>query len=348
MSTTAYRLEELAQRVRGEVRGDPRRVIRGIATLGLAEPDQLSFWTHVRYRKAAESSRAGAILVGPDSPLAGRDLLVAPRPYAALAELLELYHPPALAEPGISPDARLGERVRLGRDVSVGPFAVVEADVVLGDEVTVGAGSVLGAGCRVGPRSELRPRVVLYPGTRIGADCLVHAGVVLGADGFGFANVEGRHRKVPQVGRVVLEDEVEVGANSTVDRAMLGETRVGAGSKIDNLVMLAHGVQVGAGSLFAGQAGVAGSARLGARTTIAGQSGIAGHLEIGDGVVVAAKSAVFDDQPQGAFVAGVPAVDQRLWKKSQALARKLPEMRREIRELSARLAILEGRLEKED
>jgi UDP-3-O-[3-hydroxymyristoyl] glucosamine N-acyltransferase len=207
---------------------------------------------------------------------------------------------------------------------------------------------VVGDGAVLGDETELKPRVVLYPGTQIGRRCLIHAGVVLGGDGFGFATTGGNHRKMPQVGRVVVEDDVEIGANTTVDRAMLGETRIGRGSKIDDLVMIAHGVQLGPGSLLAAQAGIAGSARLGAHATLAGQSGIAGHLEIGKGVIVAAKSAVFSDQPDGAFVAGIPATDHRRWKRSQAVAARLPELRSEIRELRERLNAFEKRIGTED
>lgn len=345
---TAFRLDELAERLGGEVRGDPAISIRGIATLDDAGEDELSFLTNRRYRGAAERSRAGAILSGRDCDLPGHDLLLVDRPYAALAELLELYHPTVRPKPLISPDARIGDGVELGSDVHVGPFAVVGDGAVLDDRASVGAGSVVGSACRIGEDSRLEARVVLYEGTRIGRRCLIHSGVVIGADGYGFATVDGEHRKVPQVGRVVVEDDVEIGANTTVDRAMLGETRIGAGSKIDDLVMVAHGVRLGAGSLIVAQAGIAGSARLGRGTVLAGQSGVAGHLEIGDGVVVAAKSAVFEDLPDKAFVGGIPAVDQRRWKRVQALLKRLPEMRREIRDLRARLAVIEQAEQKEE
>jgi len=346
--STTYRLEDLAQHVEGRVRGNPDRQVAGIATLDEAGQDDLTFLTNPRYRSAAAQTRAGSVLVGPGVELPGRDLLESDEPYVALARLLELFHPTVKPAPGVSADARVAGDARLGRDVHIGPFAVVGEGCELGDRVVVGAGSILDRDCRLGPDTELRPRVVLYPHTRLGARCLVHAGVVLGGDGFGFATTKGEHRKVPQVGRVVLEDDVEIGANSAVDRAMLGETLIGRGSKIDDLVMVAHGVQLGAGALLAAQSGIAGSARLGTHATLAGQAGVAGHLALGDRVVVAAKSAVFGDLPDGSFVAGIPAVDHRVWKRSRVGLKKLPGLRKELQELRERVAALERRLDGED
>ena len=346
--STAYRLDDLAERVGGRVRGNAERSIRGLATLGEAGQDDLTFLTNPRYRSAADRTRAGAVLVGAGTELPGRDLLEVDEPYHALAQLLELFHPTVPPTPGVSPDARVAEDVRLGSDVRVESFVVIDSGCELGERVRVGAGSVLGEGCLLGSDTELRPRVVLYPGTRVGRRCLVHAGVVLGGDGFGFATADGRHVKVPQVGRVVVEDDVEIGANSAVDRAMLGETRIGEGSKIDDLVMIAHGVRLGPRALLAAQTGIAGSARLGARATLAGQTGVAGHLELGDDVTVAAKSAVLGNLADRSFVCGIPAIDHRRWRRSQALFKKLPELRRELRELRERIAVIERSLAGED
>ena len=334
-------LSELARSVGGRVEGDANRRVFGVATLEDAGPDDLSFLTNPRYRPALARSRAGAVLVGPGAGVDGRDLLVAPDPYLALAEILDRMHPAPRPAPGVSADARIGPGATLGTDVAIGPFAVVGSGARLGDRAVVGAGAVVGDGSVVGADSILMPRVVLYPGTSVGARCLIHAGVVLGGDGFGFATTSGTHRKVPQLGRVVIEDDVEIGANSTVDRGTLGETKIGRGTKIDNLVMVAHGVVIGPHGLLAGQAGVAGSTRIGSHVTMAGQSGSAGHLRMGDHVVIAAKTAVFADVPDGAFVAGIPAVDHRAWKRSLALVKMLPELRSKLRTLEERLAALE-------
>ncbi len=335
-------LSELASAVSGRVDGDAGRRVFGVATLEEATPDDLSFLTNPRYRPYLQQSRAGAILVGPDSGIEGRDLLVAPDPYLALAEILDRMHPVRRPDPGVSADARVFPGAAVGVDVAIGPFAVVGAGVRLDDRVVVGAGVVIGEGSTIGADTVLMPRVVLYPGTRVGARCVIHAGVVLGGDGFGFATTAGTHRKVPQLGRVVIEDDVEIGANSTVDRGTLGETRIGRGTKIDNLVMVAHGVVIGPHGLLAGQAGIAGSTRIGSHVTMAGQSGAAGHLRMGDRVVVAAKTAVFTDVPDRAFVAGIPAVDHRSWKRSLTLVKMLPELRSKLRVLEERLAALEA------
>jgi UDP-3-O-[3-hydroxymyristoyl] glucosamine N-acyltransferase len=337
-----WTLVELALSVGGRVHGNPERRVRGVATLDDAGPDDLSFLTNLRYRQALEWSRAGAVLVGPSVAVEGRDLLVVPDPYLALAKILDLLHPATRPAPGISADARIGSGATIGAEASIAPFAVVGEGARLGDRVVLGAGAIVGEGSAIGADTVLMPRVVLYPGTRVGARCVIHAGVVLGGDGFGFATSSGAHRKVPQLGRVVIEDDVEIGANSVVDRGTLGETRIGRGTKIDDLVMVAHGVAIGPHGLLAAQAGVAGSTRIGSHVTMAGQSGAAGHLRIGDRVVIAAKTAVFSDVPDGAFVAGIPAVDHRTWKRSQALVRKLPELRTRLQALEERLAALES------
>jgi len=335
-------LSELASLVGGRVDGDANLRVYGVATLEDAGPGDLSFLTNPKYRPALASTRAGAILVGPGAGIDGRDLLVAHDPYMALAEILERMHPAPAPSPGISPDARVAPGATLGVDVALGPFAVVGNGARLGDRVVLGAGTVIGDGSEIGADTILAPRVVTYPGTIVGDRCVIHAGVVLGGDGFGFATSAGKHRKVPQLGRVVIEDDVEIGANSTVDRGTLGETRIGRGTKIDNLVMVAHGVVIGPYGLLAAQAGIAGSTRIGSHVTMAGQSGAAGHLRLGDRVVVAAKTAVFNDVPDRAFVAGVPAVDHRAWKRSLALVKMLPELRSRLSSLEERLAQLES------
>ncbi len=335
-------LSELAAAVGGRVDGDAGRRVRGVATLEEAGPDDLSFLTNPRYRPALLSSRAGAVLVGSGFGIEGRDLLVAPDPYRALADILDRMYPAPRPAPGVSSDARIDPSATIGEGVAIAAFAVVGGSASIGRGAVVGAGAVIGEKSAIGEDTVLAPRVVLYPGTLVGARCLIHAGVVLGGDGFGFATSAGTHHKVRQLGRVVVEDDVEIGANSTIDRGTLGETRIGRGTKIDNLVMVAHGAAIGPHGLLAAQAGVSGSTRIGSHVTMAGQSGAAGHLRVGDRVVVAAKTAVFSDVPDGAFLAGIPAVDHRVWKRSLALVKMLPELRSRLRALEERLAALEA------
>ena len=339
--STSCRLEDLARRVGGRVLGDPDREIRGVSTLHGASRHEIAFLANPRYRAAAQRTQAAAVLVGPGVSLPGHDLLEVAEPYLALAEILEFFHPPRPPRPGVSPDARIGRGVRLGEDVEVGPFVVLEAGVALGRQAVIGAGCVLGEGSAVGDGTVLFPRVVLYPGTRVGARCLIHSGVVLGGDGFGFATSAGSHRKIPQVGRVVVEDDVEIGANSSVDRGAVGDTVIGRGTKIDDLVMVAHGVHVGPDCLLVAQSGVAGSASLGARVILAGQAGVAGHLSVGEATIVAAKAALFEDTPAHSFVAGIPAVDHRMWKRAVTAIRSLDKLRREVRTLRRRVDALE-------
>jgi UDP-3-O-[3-hydroxymyristoyl] glucosamine N-acyltransferase len=341
----SYRLSELAQRVSGEIRGEGDPEIDGVAALDRAGSRHLSFLANPKYRRQAGDSKAAALLVPEGVDLPGRILLVHQEPYLALARLLELYHPAPARPRGIDPTASVASGASLAEDVAIGPQAVIETGAVLEAGTIVGAGCVVGQGSTIGEHSELRANVVLYPNTQIGKRCLLHSGAVLGADGFGFASSAGTHHKIPQVGRVVIEDDVEIGANTAIDRGAMDDTVIGAGSKIDDLVMVAHGVRLGRGALLAAQTGIAGSTRVGEFCTFAGQSGVAGHLTLGDKTVVAAKSAALSDFPTGGIVAGIPAVDHRQWKRAQVAFRKLPELRKEVGDLRRRLADLERRLE---
>lgn len=328
-----HRLAALAELVGGTVEGDPERLIEGLSTLERAGPAQLSFLTNPKYRPQALASKAGALLVGPALAGLGRDLLIADDPYFALAKLLDLFHPAAAAVAGIHPTAVVADGAEVDASASIGPYAVIGAGSRIGAQAVLEAHVVVGRDCRVGEGAHLHPQVVLYDGTELGARTILHSGVVLGADGFGFATRDGVHRKLRHAGRVVVEADVEIGANSAVDRALLEETRIGEGTKIDNLVQVGHNVRTGRGCLLVSQAGLSGSVRLGDGVVLAGQAGVAGHLELGDGSRVAAKSAVFKSVPAGATVAGIPAVDAAAWRRQQALAGRLAELRRRLRAL---------------
>ncbi|HEX4964672.1 MAG TPA: UDP-3-O-(3-hydroxymyristoyl)glucosamine N-acyltransferase [Thermoanaerobaculia bacterium] len=336
-----YRLAELAEWVGGRVEGNPDRAVETIRTLEGAGPADLSFLTSTRYRAQAAASRAGALLVAPaliaHAGRPGRDLLVVDDPGYALALLLSRLHPVDRREPGIHPTAIVEPGCAVDPAAYVGPYVVIGEGSRIGAGATLHAFVAIGRSCVVGEGALLYPHAVLYDGTEVGAAVIVHAGVVLGADGFGYATHGGVHHKVPQVGRVVVEAEVEIGANSTVDRATLGETRIGAGTKIDNLVQVGHNVQVGRHCILCGQAGIAGSARLGDGVVLAGQSGVAGHIELGDRAQVAAKSAALTSVAAGTAVAGIPAVEMRKWRRQTALLSRLEEMSRRLRALERKL-----------
>lgn len=331
-----YRLGELALLVGGTVEGDETREIEGVSTLDRADQRQLSFLTNASYLRAARSSAAGALLVPPGLAGLTQDKLVVDDPNLALAKILSALHPPQLSTPGVHPTAQIHSDAQLAEDVSIGAFCCVGERTVLESGVVLHPHVVVGRDCHLGAGTLLYPMVALYDGTVLGSGVVLHSGVVLGADGFGYAPSPKGHQKIPQVGHVVVEDDVEIGANSTVDRAMLHETRVGEGSKIDNLVMVAHNVQVGRQCLLIAQVGVAGSAKLGDQVVLAGQTGVAGHVDVGEGVQVASKSAVFKSAEPGSRLAGIPAIDSMAWRRQQVRLRRL-------RDLEERLAALERR-----
>jgi UDP-3-O-[3-hydroxymyristoyl] glucosamine N-acyltransferase len=320
----AYTLGEIASRVEGSVRGDPNRTVSGIKPLDQAGPEDLSFVAHPRYRRAAEGSRAAGLLVADKDIAPGRNLILVKNPYVALAVAMGLFYEETRPSPGLSAQAVLGEGTRIGRDVSIGPFVVTGRGCSIGDRAALLPGVVLGDEVSIGEDTVLHPGVVIYSRSVLGARVTVHASSVVGSDGFGYAEAGGTRAKIPQIGNVVIGDDVEIGACTTIDRATFGSTIIGRGAKIDNLVQIGHNVAIGEGSVLVAQSGIAGSTRLGRGVIVAGQSGAAGHLVLGDGSVVGAKSAVLQDLPAGSFVVGHPAADHREWKRSQAALRRLP------------------------
>ena len=343
--SAGLQVTEIAGLVEGRVEGDTQIRVSGIAPLDQATPDELGFLAQRGYLKYLGETRARAILV---SEALARDATVIPcrivvkEAHLALPALLEALYPPQAAEAGIHPTAVLGKGVNLGEEVSIGPYAVLGGDVLVGDGVRVGAHAVVGDGCVIGSGCVLHPHVVLYPGTRLGARVVLHAGVKLGVDGFGFVPVGGEHVKVPQVGSCVIEDDVEIGANTCIDRGSIGRTVVGKGTKLDNLVHLAHNVQVGEGVLMAAMVGISGSTRVGDKAMFGGQAGIVGHIDIGAGARIGAQAGVIGDIPPGETVSGYPARNNREYLRAMGMAFKLPDTLRRIRELEARIEALEG------
>ena len=342
-------LAELAAHVGGTVRGDGSLLIRGVEGLSEAGPGDLSFYGSPRYREALLATRAAAVLVPADeAPLrADVALLQVVDPHLAFARISQLFHPADSPPPGISAQASVHPEARVHPTAAVMAFATVEAGGEVGPGAVLHPGVFIGRGARIGAHSVLHPNVTVRERCLIGERVILHASVVVGADGFGFAfdPAVGSHVKVPQAGIVRIEDDVEVGACSCIDRATTGETVIGQGTKVDNLVQVAHNVRVGPHSLICAQAGISGSAELGTGVILAGQVGVVGHLHIGDGARIVAQSGVVHDVEPGATLAGSPAIDHRAWLKLSAALPRLGELLREVRALRARVAALEGKEE---
>ncbi len=342
-----HTLGELAALLGGELKGPADLTIEGIAALESATPRDITFITQRRYAKAAVRSRAAAFIVSPEQADLGRPLIVVPHPYLAYARIAALFAPPRDRWPGVSDLAYLGREVELGREVSIAPLAFLGHRVSLGDRVTIMPGCVLGDGVRLGADTLLYPNVTILERCTVGARCIIHSGTVIGSDGFGFVPGQDGHTKIPQLGTVVIEDDVEIGANCAIDRGALGETRVGRGVKMDNLVHLAHNVMVGEHSFLVAQVGVAGSTKLGKHAALGGQAGVVGHLELGDGVQVAAQSGVTHNLAPGQIVIGSPARLRDEFARIHGLLPKLPEMHRRLKQLEQKINELSARLEKE-
>ena len=341
------RLDEVADYVGGKLHGDPSTEVIGVAGLGEAGPREITFLADRKYLKQLASSRAAAVLASSPEGIS-RPVIEVPNPYVAFAAVLELFYPPSVPSGTVDERAVLGPGVRLGEGVTVHPYAVLGEGVVVGDRAVIHAHAVVGEGCSVGAGSVLHPHVTLYPGVSLGRRVVVHSGAVLGSDGFGYAQMEdGTQRKIPQVGRVVVEDDVEIGANVTVDRGTLGATVIGRGTKIDNLVHIAHNTVIGADGIIAAQTGLSGSCEVGDRVIIAGQVGFVDHVRVGDGAVVIAQSGVTGDVEPGAVVSGSPAMPHAAWRRASLILPKLPALAKTVRALEKRLGALERKLEED-
>jgi UDP-3-O-[3-hydroxymyristoyl] glucosamine N-acyltransferase len=320
-----FNLGDLAVRFGLALRGEPSLQVSRVATLSHADSGSLSFLANPRYRKQMQATHATAVLVGPehadDCPVAA---LIDPNPYLAYARIAELLHPQPQPAAGIHSTAVVSPNARIAASASIGPLAVVEDDVDIAARVCIGAGCVVQRGARIGEDSRLTSRVTVYGGVQIGRRCIVHAGAVIGADGFGFAANAGTWVKVPQLGSVRIGDDVEIGANTTIDRGAIDDTVVGHGVKLDNQIQVGHNVSIGAHSAIAGCVGISGSTSIGQRCMIGGGVGIAGHLTIADDVVVTGCSLVSASIRQaGSYSSGMPTVETRLWRRMVAHLRRL-------------------------
>lgn len=318
-------LQEIARRLGGEVAGDPQLLVRGMATLEEAGPGDLAFLANKRYRSQLASTRASAVILGPaDRALTTLPCVVVANPYAGYARVVAMFHPPRKAKPGVHPSAVIDPSATVAASAEVGPLVHIAAGAVVGERAIIGASSVVGEGAQVGDETQLVSRVTVYEACVIGARCILHAGAVVGADGFGMAPDGGRWVKIPQVGRVVVGDDVEIGANTAIDRGALGDTVIGEGVKIDNLVQVAHNVRIGAHTVIAGCTAVAGSAVIGRHCMIGGASRILGHITLVDGVTVTGCSFVTRSvREAGVYSSGVPAQPHRRWMRTLASLRRL-------------------------
>jgi UDP-3-O-[3-hydroxymyristoyl] glucosamine N-acyltransferase len=340
----SFTASQIAERVQGEVSGDGSTSLTGFSSADHARAGDLTFADKEDYLAAAEKSAAAAILVPGNFSSTKKVVIRVPNARVAVARLLPVFFPPDQHPAGIHPSANVDPSARIDVTAHIGPNCVVGARVQIGARSVLTGGNHIGRDSSLGEDVCLFPNVVIYHRTVIGHRVVIHAGTVIGSDGYGYCFDEGRHRKVLQVGNVIIHDDVEIGANAAIDRAALGSTVIGAGTKIDNLVHVAHNVVMGRHCLVMGQAGFAGSTQLGDYVIIASQSGIAGHLKLGHQAMVGAKSGVMRDIPDGGKVLGIPAAPDKQAKRQMIAVQQLPEMVRRLRELEKQVGELAAKL----
>ena len=335
------KLSELATRLDCRLEGDGELDVTRVAGIQDAQPGDVTFLANPKYEKLLATTRATAVILKDEAPAAPCAMLRARDPYLAFARAVSLFAPVSRPAPGVHALAAIAAEASLGADVSIGPFVAIGEGARIGERtviypnVTIGAGATVGSDCTIHSNAAIRERCT------VGDRVTLQNGVVVGGDGYGFVRRgDGTHEKIPQVAVVVIEDDVELGANTTVDRPAVGETRIKAGTKIDNLVQIGHGVTVGRNVLMAAQVGIAGSTDVEDDVVFGGQVGVGGHLTIGRGAIAVGQSGVTNSLDPGAFVAGYPAIDSRDWRKASVLFRRLPEMKRRIEQLEARVAEL--------
>jgi len=343
---------EIARLVGGDIVGNGERDIANVRKIEEAVDGDISFIANLKYAKYHDSTRASALLVGPDFPATREDLtyIRTADPYAAFLTMLRTFAPQSeRPEPGVHPTAVISADVQLGEGVSIGPHVVIGTGCVIGRNTVLHANTTLGSQVTIGSDTVVFPNVTIYRGTRIGECVTIHAGAVLGADGFGFApKGDGSWEKIPQIGIVVIEDHVEIGANVTIDRATLGETRICRGVKLDNLIHIAHNVVVGENTVIAAQAGISGSTRIGSDNMIAGQVGVVGHIETVPNVIIEAQSGVSKSIQKPGRYFGHPVKEHAQALRQEGALRQLPDLLREIRDMRNRIVRLEESLSVRD
>ncbi|HSB06988.1 MAG TPA: UDP-3-O-(3-hydroxymyristoyl)glucosamine N-acyltransferase [Thermodesulfobacteriota bacterium] len=335
------KLRELAELVHGTVFGDGEVEIHGVASIEDAKEGDITFIANPKYLPRLGQTQASAIIVSPEITHGEKPLLSVNNPYLTFAKILTLYSHKPYQPKGVDPSAWVSPTARLGKDLSVYPFVYIGDRCLIGDRVILYPGVYVGEGSSIGEDSTVHPNVSIYPGMMIGKRVILHSGVVVGSDGFGYAKEGKKNLKIPQVGKVEIEDDVEIGSNTSIDRGALGNTIIRRGVKIDNLVQVAHNVVIGEDSIIVAQVGISGSTKIGSNVTLAGQVGLAGHIEIADNVMVGAQSGVGHDLSPNQAYSGSPAIPHREWLRMVTAMPKVPEMKRRLTELEKRLSRLE-------
>jgi UDP-3-O-[3-hydroxymyristoyl] glucosamine N-acyltransferase len=338
----------LAELIGGRLIGDGSVIINGIAPLRDAQTGQVTFLSNPRYAQELLATKASAVILGPrhertELPATAARLIV-DDPYYGMCQIVRHFHEQPYHPSGISPMASIGRDTAVGADVSIHPFVVVGDRAVIGDRVTLHPGCYVGPDAVIGDDSLIYPNVTIRERVRIGRRVIIHSGTVVGSDGFGYAFHRGEHQKIPQVGTVVIEDDVELGSNVSVDRATLGQTVIGRGTKVDNLVQIAHNVTIGERSIIVAQVGISGSTSIGRGVILAGQVGIIGHLTIGDGARISARAGVIQDVPPGQDVSGWPAIAHRQWLAMVATLPHVPELRHQLHRIEEELHALQKQI----
>lgn len=339
-------LSEVHQVVGGTLHGDGTVTLSALASLNEAAPHALSFVLNDKALKSAPEIRAGALLAHRHIPELPIPHIVVPNPMLALAHVAQRFFVRPYKARGIATEVIRGADVRIGTDPSIWPFVTLGDGVTLGARVTLYPGVFVGAGCTIGDDSLVYPNVVIREGCTIGKRVIIHGGTVIGSDGFGYVQHEGRHHKIPQLGGVTIEDDVELGANVSIDRASLGQTIIRKGTKVDNLLQIAHNVTIGEHAILVAQVGIAGSTTIGRHVMIGGQAGLADHIQVGDQVMIAARAGVNRNLESKQIVSGAPVMPHETWMKAQAVIPRLPELRQLVRGLEARVALLEAQAAK--
>ena len=337
------KLKEIASLIKGELKGDGDVIITGASGIKEAGKGDLTFLANPKYGSLIETTNAAAVIVEKGWSLStDKPLIRVDNASLAFNKLIELFGPQKLEFPrGVHKMAVVSKKAKLGKNVSVGPFAVIEDGVVIGDGTVIRSGVYVGHGTRVGADCHLYPNVTIRERCEIGDRVSIHGGSVIGSDGFGYVAVKGVHQKIPQIGKVVIEDDVEIGSNVTIDRARFDKTIIRRGTKIDNLVQIAHNCDIGENTIIVAQVGISGSTTVGKNVILAGQVGVVGHVTIGDNTIIGAKGGVSKSVPPNAYYIGIPAIDGKHFKKVHAAYMRLPSLMSKVRELEQRLASLE-------